>query len=222
MSGKNSFEGATKNHTRPRVDLGCSESANCLNTTGRIAGGPLATVFGKIRNRVLPALLAGLLALPTLPATAGESPKDGELAFPDYAEWPAFLKSVQKPNMVRDLFVSPEGAKTKKGEAFPEGTTLVMEIYNAKKDKDGNVLKNPHGKVVKDNLAKIYVMQKGKGWGQHAPKDLKNGDWIFSAFSAEGKPIEADYAKCRGCHLPLGEAKDFTHRYDEYFDKRGH
>jgi hemoglobin len=27
-------------------------------------------------------------------------------------------------------------------------------------------------------------------------------------------------AACRGCHLPL-VTKDFVHRYDEYFDKRG-
>jgi len=32
--------------------------------------------------------------------------------------------------------------------------------------------------------------------------------------------MDANYAKCRGCHLPLNEA-DFVHRYDEYFDKRG-
>ncbi len=178
--------------------------------------------LNNLAGKVSLVLMAGLILAPTLQVNAGEGPKDGELSFPDYSEWPTFLKSVQKKNMVRDLFISPEASKTKKGDAFPDGTTLVMEIYSAKKDKDGHVLKNEHGKVVKDNLAKIYVMQKGKGWGAHAPKDLKNGDWIFSAFSAEGKAIEANYTKCRGCHMPLGEAKDFTHRYDEYFDKRGH
>lgn len=62
-------------------------------------------------------------------------------------------------------------------------------------------------------------MEKGFGWGQNAPSGLKTGDWVFSAFSADGKRIEVPYTKCRQCHLPLKD-KDFVHRYDEYFDKR--
>ncbi len=104
---------------------------------------------------------------------------------------------------------------------FANGSVLVMEIYNAKKDADGNAVTRPDGKNVKDNLAKVYVMEKGAGWGKNAPKGLKNGDWIYTAFTPDGKPMKADYTKCRGCHLPLNE-KDFVHRYDEYFDKRGH
>jgi hemoglobin len=128
---------------------------------------------------------------------------------------------VQKPKHVRELLVNPTGAKTKKGEMFPNGSVLVMEIYNAKKDADGNAIKRPDGKNAKDNLAKFYVMEKGAGWGKNAPKGLQNGDWIFTAFSPDGKPIKVDYTKCRACHLPL-TGKDFVHRYDEYFDKRGH
>ncbi len=142
-----------------------------------------------------------------------ENPKDGELHFPDYKQWPTFIKGVQKPNMVRDIFVNPTGAKTKRGSAFSEGSTLVMEIYKATMDGDTKV---------KGDLAKVYVMQKGKDWGKNAPKGLGNGDWIYSAFSPDGKPIKVDYNKCRGCHMPLKEEKDFVHRYDEYFDKRGH
>ncbi len=177
-------------------------------------------LWSKRPGLLLLTLVAGLISLTVLQVNASEGPEDGTLAFPNYAEWPTFLKGIQKPDMVRDLYISPEGARANKGDAFPDGTTMVMEIYKAKKDQDGNVAKGPDGLLVKDGLAKVYVMQKGKDWGHHAPKGLENGDWIFSAFSAEGKPVKADYAKCRGCHLPLGEAKDFIHRYDEYFDKR--
>ncbi len=156
-------------------------------------------------------------------AQSNPSPKDGELNFPSgYDTFPAFLKAVQKPKHVRELFVNSIGAKAQRGEIFPNGSILVMEIYNAKKDASGNVVKRPDGKNAKNNLAKVFVMEKGDGWGKNAPKGLKNGDWIFTAFTAEGKTIKVDYTKCRGCHLPLGESKDFVHRYDEYFDKRGH
>ncbi len=155
-------------------------------------------------------------------AQSGSTPKDGELSFPsDYEKFPKFLHGIQKPNAVRDLYVNPAGEKAHKGEAFPDGSVLVMAIFNPRKGTDGNFEKDASGKLVKDQIAKVYVMEKQKGWGKNAPKDLKNGDWIYSAFSADGKPIKVDYAKCRSCHLPLGESKDFVQRYDEYFEKRG-
>lgn len=149
------------------------------------------------------------------------SPKDGELSFPsDYESYPTFLKGVQKPKHVRDLYVNETGAKTQKGESFPNGSVLVMAIYNAETDASGNVNKGPDGKNVKAGLAKVYVMEKGAGWGKNAPMGLGNGNWIFTAFTPDGKPMDANYATCRGCHLPLNEV-DFVHRYNEYFDKRG-
>lgn len=154
-------------------------------------------------------------------ATAfAQSPKDGELKFPaNYEEFPRFLNGIQKPKHVRDLFINPTGNTGRAGKLLPDGTILVMEIYNAKLDADGNAIKRPDGKNTKDNLAKIYVMQKGKDWGKNAPAGLKTGDWIFSAFSPDGQPIKVDYSACRSCHLPLDD-KDFVHRYNEFFNKR--
>jgi len=157
--------------------------------------------------------------MPTAQSASG--PKDGELSFPSgYDSYPTFLKEVQKPKHVRDLYVNPIGATTQKGESFPNGSVLVMAIFNAETDAEGNAVKGPDGRNIKADLAKIYVMEKGAGWGKNAPMGLGNGDWIFTAFTPDGKPMEANYATCRGCHLPLND-KDFVHRYDEYFDKRG-
>jgi len=148
-------------------------------------------------------------------------PKDGELNFPaSYETFPRFLSGIQKPAHVRDLYINKTGASARKGQAFPNGSILVMEIYNAQKDASGNVVKRPDGRNTKTNLAKVFIMEKGAGWGKNAPSGLAIGDWIFSAFSAEGKRIDVPYKKCRQCHLPLKD-KDFVHRYDEYFDKRG-
>ncbi len=80
--------------------------------------------------------------LQTETAQSGSSPKDGELSFPsNYNTYPTFLKAVQKPKHIRELFVNPTGAKTQKGGMFPNGSILVMEIYNAKKDAAGNAIK---------------------------------------------------------------------------------
>lgn len=169
------------------------------------------------------AIFALGLLINTNAAHSESNPRDGELSFPsDYKNFPVFLKEIQKKNAVRDLYVNKKGSMTQKGQAFPNGTQLVMAIFSVKADANGTPSKGSDGKLVKDKLAKVYLMEKGSGWGANAPKDLKNGDWIFSAFSADGKPIKVDYSKCRNCHLPLGESKDFVHRYDEYFGKRGH
>ncbi len=156
-------------------------------------------------------------------AQSGGMPKDGELDFPkDYNAFPAFLKGIQKPDAVRDLYINPTGASAQAGQAFANGSILVMEIYNAKKTAEGAFEKGADGNLVKANLAKIFVMQKDAEWGKGAPENLKNGDWIYSAFKPNGERLDVDYAACRGCHLPLGEAKDFVQRYDEYFEKRAH
>ncbi len=164
---------------------------------------------------------SGMTMPPSTPSSG--MPRDGELAFPsNYKSFSTFLHGIQKPNAVRDLYVNPKGAETQKDEAFANGSILVMEIHNAKKNADDSFLKGHDGNLVKDGLAKIFVMQKGEGWGKHAPKGLKNGDWMYSAFKANGDQLDIGYEKCRSCHMPLGESKDYVHRYDEYFMKRGH
>lgn len=147
-------------------------------------------------------------------------PKDGDLALPaDYKSWPVFLKDVQKPDAVRDLYVNPVGSRTAQGQMFPNGTQFVMEIYSAKKAADGAFEKDAAGKLVKDKLAKVFVMGKGEGWGQDVPDNVKTGAWIYAAYGPDGQPLKANFAECRACHVPLVQ-KDFVHRYDEYFEKR--
>jgi hypothetical protein len=155
------------------------------------------------------------------PAGAPAKPKDGDLSLPgDYKNWPKFLSAVQRPDVkqVRELYVNPIGATTAQGQAFPHGTVMVMELYNVKMN--GEVPeKGSDGKLIKTDLAKVFVMGKGEGWGQDVPDNLKNGAWVFSAFGPDGKPLAEDFTKCRACHAPLA-AKDFVHRYDEYFEMR--
>jgi Cytochrome P460 len=150
--------------------------------------------------------------------------KDGELAVPaDYKNWPKFLSEVQRPDnkQIREIYINSTGAKAVKGGAFPNGTVSVMELYKAQEGPDGTPVKSADGKMVKGPLLKVFVMGKAAGWGESAPAGLKNGDWIYSGFLADGKTVAPDpIATCRACHLPLGEAKDFVHRYDEYFEKR--
>jgi hypothetical protein len=147
---------------------------------------------------------------------------DGELALPaDYKSWSKFLSEVQRPDakQVRDIYVNPLGHRTAAGGSFPNGTLFVMENYAAKPKADGTLEQGADGKLVKGNLLSVFVMGKGEDWGEGAPADLKNGNWVYTAFKGDGQPSGADTKPCRACHLPIAQ-KDFVHRYDEYFSKR--
>ena len=148
---------------------------------------------------------------------------DGQLPLAaDYKSWPVFLKEVQRPDakQIRDIYINTVGSKTAAGKAFPNGTVSVMELYKAKENADGTLSKGADGKLEKGALLKVFVMGKGDGWGESAPAGMKNGDWVYSAYLPDGKPAPDPIVACRSCHLPLGESKDFVHRYDEYFQAR--
>ena len=158
----------------------------------------------------------------TTVAEAGAAPKDGDIALPaDYKSWPKFLSEVQREDakQVRELFVSPTGARACPTAAFPQGAQLVMELYKAKAEGEA-LAKGADGKLVKGDLLKVFVMEKNEGWGQDVPDNLKNGAWVFGAYGPDGKALAEDFTKCRACHAPLAQ-KDFVHRYDE-FCAQGH
>jgi hemoglobin len=177
---------------------------------------------GIITAAVLATALAACAQRP--PAPQVEKFSDGELPVPEkYKSWPKFLSDVQRPDVkqVREIYINPVGNSTTMGDNFPNGTITVMEIYKAREAADGTPLKGADGKLVKGELLKIGVMGKGPGWGESVtPPELKNGDWVYSMYMADGKTkAPDDYATCRACHLPLTD-KDYVFRYDEYFQKR--
>jgi len=179
-------------------------------------------------NRFVFASIAALFFASSFQIASAKEPapmvKDGELKVPaDYKSWPKFVAGVDRPDLkqVRDIYINPIGATAKAGEKFPNGTISVMELYKAELEADGNLKKGSDGKLVKGALIKVFVMGKDAGWGELAPAGLKNGDWSYSAYMADAKTPTTDApAACRGCHLPLGDAKDYVARYDEHFQKR--
>ena len=145
--------------------------------------------------------------------------KDGELAVPaNYRGWAKYLSAVQRPDakQVREIYMNPTGASGTVAAGFPNGTLFVMENYAAAANADGTLQQGADGKLVKGALLRVFVMGKNAGWGASAPESLKNGDWIYAAYLADGAKAPESTATCRACHLPLAN-KDFVHRYDEHF-----
>lgn len=171
------------------------------------------------------ALALGLSACSSMDgskSSAAPAPRDGELAMPaNYTAWPVFMAGIQKKEakQIRDIYVNRVGAQAKPGGPFPNGTEFVMEIHSVKLNADGTPALDANGNMSKDKLSKVFLMAKGAGWGASAPAELKNGDWIYTAFEGNGTRGAADQSSCRACHLPLAD-KDFVFHYDAYFKQR--
>lgn len=143
------------------------------------------------------------LAAATL-ARAGEEripfPADYKTAFTNYLS----LDRVQNDDQIIRLFANNAALEAARaGKELPNGSILVGEIYAAKKDKDGKVMKSALRQRIRAKLAAVAVMQKSEGWGTDFPEGLRNGDWDFAIFSPDGKRLDKDLNACRACHAPL-------------------
>ena len=170
------------------------------------------------RSLLTPMLLALVLAGCALTPSA---PKDGELAVPaDYKSWPKFLSAIQRPDakQVREIYMNPAATQATASAGFANGTVFVMENYAAMETTDGRLATGSDGKLIKADLLRVFVMGKNAGWGQEVPEPLRNGNWVYASYLADGRTKgPEDTATCRACHLPLAN-KDFVHRYDEHFN----
>ena len=139
-----------------------------------------------------------------------EFPADYKTAFSNYI----ISDRVQNEEQVISLFandVAREAARA--GQALPDGSVLVGEIYGVKKDADGGVVESPLGRRIPDKLLAIVVMERRAAWAEQYPEDLKLGGWEFEVFSPAGENLAKDTAGCRECHAPLGDS-DFLWSLD--------
>ena len=89
-----------------------------------------------------------------------------------------------------------------------------MEIYKAKVDEDGNHIEGEDGFFVKDSFIKFAIIEKQLGWGDEFSEDIRNDDWNYSFFTADGNHSETDETSCLTCHKPL-ENQNFLFSYQE-------
>lgn len=113
---------------------------------------------------------------------------------------------------VRMLYINPEAWQAAKaGESLPDGAYLVLDSRPAKLGPDGQPLLDANGRfIAEDKLTTVAVQQKKKGWGAEYPDNLRNGDWEYAVFAADGTPRAGlNTQPCFSCHKPR-EAGDFT------------
>lgn len=158
------------------------------------------------------ATLTAAFLLRVLPSTAGPDKVAFPAAFKDGVLYTVADRYDVK--QYRELYTSPAAIEAAKaGKPLPAGTVITLVQYKAQVDGQGTPLKDARGRFLKGDLVGFAVMEKRQGWGTEYPDDLRNGEWEYGAFTADGKVNDkANFKACFQCHKPH-DGQDFVISY---------
>ncbi len=105
-------------------------------------------------------------------------------------------------------------ASRTKGDPFPYGSYLAMEIWRAKRDPSGAVVTDNHGRLVRETLTGLIGMRKEPGFGTDF-QQWRSGEWEYIGFrpgpDKQYSVRPADTNPCAACHLGGGNTeRDWT------------
>ncbi|NND92262.1 MAG: cytochrome P460 family protein [Granulosicoccus sp.] len=133
--------------------------------------------------------------------------------------------SVDKPNAdepdktkMRFFYVNPESlAAAEAGQPLPHGTVLIMEDHAVERDAEGNALLDASGRLIPAaTITNIFVQEKRSGWGTEYAAEVRNGEWEYAWFDAQGKRREdKSMDGCFSCHKGA-EATDFNFTFSPF------
>ncbi|MFK7859637.1 MAG: cytochrome P460 family protein [Granulosicoccus sp.] len=137
-------------------------------------------------------------------------PEDYATTYTNYLS----LDRTQNPDQTIRLFAN-DVAMQGPGEdgKLPFGSIIVAEVYKAKLDDEGNVVKSSLDRRIQDKFALVAVMQREEGWGENNAPAIRNGNWEMGAFKPDGTVAGKDLNACLACHAPLAET-NYLFSYD--------
>ncbi len=105
---------------------------------------------------------------------------------------------------VRELYAPKEVIDAVKAGKPVPAAALTMLLYSAQVDAKGEPVKGANGRFQKGNPIAHFVMEKRAGWGADYGADMRNGEWEYRSFTADGQPNDkADIKACFTCHLKV-------------------
>lgn len=90
------------------------------------------------------------------------------------------------------------------GKPLPDDAIIVVQTSSGRMEGE---------RLVADAPLSYAVFAARAGWGDRIPDLLRNGDWQFGAFSADGEQMLKNQAACLACHKPQA-AQSFMFTYD--------
>lgn len=131
-------------------------------------------------------------------ATAFAEPND--VRYPTQKMLDALIHytTVTRGNVTEYMYTSAEAlAALQADEEVPDGTQVILQDW-----REGEVYR-------------LFVMEKGAGFGDAYSEDTRAGDWQFQWYWPGGE-INADEstARCRSCHMSR-ESRSFLYTYND-------
>ena len=118
-----------------------------------------------------------------------------------------------------EMYANTVALETAGASETGDGSIVIMEIYKANTDADGNPVTTESGLYEKGAFAAVAVMEKRSDWGDAIPENDRAGDWGFALYTPDGQPKENDL-DCATCHQPLGET-NFMFSYSKLLEHMG-
>jgi hypothetical protein len=96
------------------------------------------------------------------------------------------------------MYTTPQAlAAIKSGGEVPDGTQIILQDW-----REGEVYR-------------LFVMEKGEGWGDEYPEDIRADDWQFQWYWPDGSINQAENTeRCRSCHMSR-EDRNYIFTYND-------
>lgn len=120
------------------------------------------------------------------------------VTFPDDLEALELYTTVTRGNVFENVYTSREALDAiQAGEEIPDRTQIVLEIFRD------------------DELWRLFVMEKGEGWGEEYDEASRTDDWQFQWYWPDGTiNMEENTARCRSCHMSR-EDRNYMFTYND-------
>ncbi|MGW9018522.1 cytochrome P460 family protein [Priestia megaterium] len=132
--------------------------------------------------------------------TSKQEPGSGRdlVKFPEDYDEGVLFTTVTRGDTYEEVYTSQEAIEAvQDGQPIPSDTVITLKIF---KDEE---------------LYRYFVMEKRDGWGAQYPSDMRNGEWEYNAFTADGAvAYEEDIGRCFTCHANQ-ERDDYVNKFDE-------
>jgi cytochrome c553 len=158
----------------------------------------VATFFASLQGAADSAAKSELL--PNIAKSRVAFPADYKTRFTKY-----LTMNFPDDKQVRFFYASPVAVKAAAaGVPLPDGSMIVVEVFNAKLDEKENPVKGSDGFFTPDKIVGYATMEREAGWGAEIPDMLRNDEWNYAPFTADKVQRSGfNQAVCLACHKPL-------------------